>query len=304
MTGKNGKPRILILANRAKWQVNEALSSFRPWLAQRAELVADYDISELTDEVVAGLPEADLAMVFGGDGTMLAQGRKLLHLGVPLLGVNFGKVGFLAEFNLDDVRQFWDTIANGACRRTDRMMVGVTLFPQDAPEWGGNGDPMPEPVFYSVAMNDAVITAGPPFRMIELELAIEPGVSRTSATTFAGDGVVVATPSGSTAYNLATGGPIVSPGVPALSITAICPQSLAFRPIVVNASCDIWLRVARANEGTTLVIDGQLSVRMSAGQQVRVHRLPESLKLLHNPNLNYWKMLARKMHWAARPSQG
>ncbi|HEX7010748.1 MAG TPA: NAD(+)/NADH kinase, partial [Phycisphaeraceae bacterium] len=186
-------------------------------------------------------------------------------------------------------------------RISRRMMIDVAAYPPGAPEWGGNGEPMPQPLFRSVAMNDAVITAGPPYRMIELELAIEPSVSRTSATRFAGDGVIVATPSGSTAYNIAAGGPIVSPGIDGLCVTAICPQSLAFRPIVYSASSDTWVAVHRANAGTTLVIDGQISCRLEVGQQVLIRRHDQSLQLVHNPSLSYWQMLASKMHWAARP---
>jgi NAD+ kinase len=293
--------RLLLLANRDKPQVNEALETFRPWLAQRADIVADPDIRELDTAAVAQLPAADLAMVFGGDGTMLGLGRRLLNTDIPLLGVNFGKVGFLAEFNLADVKQHWDQIVAGKCRMTERLMIETYAYAPGAPEFGGNGEPPPGAKFHSVAMNDAVIAAGPPYRMIELELAIEPSVSRTSATSFSGDGVVVATPSGSTAYNLATGGPIVMPGVNGLSITAICPQSLAFRPIIVQSSCDIWFRLKRANEGTTLVIDGQQSVKLDTDDQVFVRAHTKALRLVHNPNLNYWMMLAKKMHWAARP---
>jgi len=288
--------------------VDDALSGFRPWLADRAEIVAESD----TAKVDAGsFPDADLAIVLGGDGTMLSMARLLVDKGIALLGVNFGKLGFLAEFSLEDVKQYWDDIANERYRMSERLLINVEVYGVDAPTWGGSreqdyeqGQPNCEPKFRSIAMNDAVITAGEPFRMIELELAIDPTLWQTSATTFAGDGVVVATPSGSTAYNIAAGGPIVSPGINALAITAICPQSLAFRPLVVNAACDIWLRTVRCNPGTTLVIDGQESVRLNMGEQVRVYRHDQALKLVHNPSLNYWKMLAKKMRWAVRPRRG
>jgi NAD+ kinase len=156
-------------------------------------------------------------------------------------------------------------------------------------------------VFRSVAMNDAVVTAGPPYRMIELGLVIEPITPSTRATRFAGDGLIISTPSGSTAYNLASGGPIVSPGVDALTVTPICPQSLAFRPIVISAAHDVWLALHSVNTGTTLVIDGQESCSLHADQQVRVSRHPSTVCLIHNPDYNYWSMLAEKMQWAARP---
>jgi NAD+ kinase len=297
------QPRLLLLANRDKPQVNDALQSFRPWLDERGDVVAEPDIRALDSAAVSRLPAADLAMVFGGDGTMLGLGRRLLTLGIPMLGINFGKVGFLAEFNLDDVKQHWEQIVAGQCRTTERLMIETYAYAKGAPEFGNNGEPPPGDKFHSIAMNDMVIAAGAPHRMIEIEMAIDPSASRTSATSFNGDGVVVATPSGSTAYNLATGGPIVMPGVNGLSITAICPQSLAFRPIIVKSSCDIWFRLKRSNEGTTMVIDGQQSVTLDTDDQVLVRAHPKSLRLVHNPNLDYWNMLARKMQWAARPQR-
>ena len=306
------RPRVLILANKSKPQVTEALDTFRPWLERRAEIVAEPDAYELSDRDAASLPPADLAMVLGGDGTVLAQARLLVNLQIPLLGINFGKLGFLAEFSIQDVEKHWDRITTNRCRQSQRMMMRVLAFEPGAPEFGGNaehdnhehrsGAPgMPEPVFDTLAMNDAVVTAGPPYRMIEIELAIEPGVSGTSAATFSGDGVIVATPSGSTAYNIAAGGPIVSPGIDGMVVSGICPQSLAFRPIVFNATCAVWLLMHRANPGTTLVIDGQKSCSIEPGMQVMITQHERTLPLIHNPDLNYWKMLAQKMHWAARP---
>jgi NAD+ kinase len=293
--------RVIILANRGKDQVNEALREFRPWLSERAQIVAEPEVEELTRYSALSLPPADLALVLGGDGTLLSQARCLMDLDVPILGVNFGKLGFLAEFNLPEVKKHWDSIVAGHGRISSRMLLDVRVLGASAPEWGGDGDPAVQSKFTSVAMNDAVITAGPPYRMIELELAIEPELSNTSATTFGGDGVIVATPSGSTAYNLAAGGPIVSPGVDGLCVTPICPQSLAFRPVVVPATCDVWLKLVRSNEGTTLVIDGQKSVPLETGEQVHIRKHPRHINLVLNPELNYWKTLAKKMHWAARP---
>jgi NAD+ kinase len=301
-------PRVVVLANRQKPQVTEALATFRPWLSQRARVVAEHDTQALSEVVRSSLPDADLAIVLGGDGTLLSAARQLLGCRCPLLGINFGKLGFLAEFNVADVERHWDRIVGGGCRVSDRIMMSVVAYPPGAAEWGGNGgnggEPMPEPTFRAIAMNDAVINAGAPFRIVEIELAIEPRTSGTSAISFAGDGVIVSTPSGSTAYNLAAGGPIVSPGIDGLTVCPIAPQSLAFRPVVYNASCDTWLAIRRANDGTTLVIDGQQSCNLVAGQQVLITKHPATVKLMHNPEYNYWKMLAHKMHWAARPRRG
>ncbi|MEM7627135.1 MAG: NAD(+)/NADH kinase [Planctomycetota bacterium] len=294
------KPRVLILANMKKPPVIQAIEEFGPWLQERAEIVAVMDTWETRDGFDVEPPECDLTLVLGGDGTFLSQARVMVDRKVPLLGVNFGKVGFLAEFEIEDVKEHWDTIICGDCRRTQRVMMDVDVMPLGTPQWDGDGV---QPDRAYIAMNDAVVTAGPPFRMIEMDVAIEPDVSHQSALRFAGDGIIVATASGSTAYNLSVGGPIVSPGVDGLVVSAIAPQSIAFRPIVFNAECDVWLTMVRANEGTTLVIDGQESIAIQEGQQIRIRRHPNRLSLIQNPKRTYWKMLSHKMHWAVRPSR-
>lgn len=291
----------MILANQSKEQVPRALKGFEPWLSERAEVVAEVDTAKMSRDYVKSLPEADLALVLGGDGTFLSQARAMIDLDVPLLGINFGKLGFLAEFTIESVKSHWEDVIAGRCRTSERVVLDVKVYPAGSPAWGDQGQAMPTPVFEAVAMNDAVVTSGPPYRMVEIELAIEPKLSHMSATRFAGDGVIISTPSGSTAYNMAAGGPIVSPGVDALTVTPICPQSLAFRPIVLNARYEVWLALHQVNEGTTLVIDGQESFNVQVGQQVLVTRHANTVRLIHNPDYSYWTMLAHKMHWAARP---
>ncbi|MEM6756105.1 MAG: NAD(+)/NADH kinase [Planctomycetota bacterium] len=297
--------RVIVLANTSKPEVIEAVQAFRPWLRQNAEVVADLEVygkGAAAEADYGALPDADLAIVLGGDGTLLGQARRLVQLGIPMLGVNFGKVGFLAEFELPDVIEHWETIACNRCRRTHRMMLEARVYPAGAPRWGLDGS-MPEPVFSELAMNDVVIKEGPPFRMVEMELAIEPDVYRSAAATLGGDGIIVSTPSGSTAYNLSAGGPIVSPGLDALSVTALAPHSIAFRPIVFSATCDVWITLNRANEGSAMVIDGQTSTALETGQQVHIRKHDKSLELIHNPSLNYWRLVSTKMHWAARPGR-
>jgi len=296
--------KVILLANRGKEQVVAALEHFRPWLADHAELVAEPDIDSLDREQCEQLPAADLAIVLGGDGTVLGQARKLVDLEVPMLGVNFGKLGFLAEFHLDELKEHWDEIADPQCAITTRIMLHVSVFDGEhddtAARWIDT-PPKVEPEFSAIAMNDAVVAAGPPYRMIEIELGINPHPTQTEGTSFSGDGVIIASPSGSTAYNLAAGGPIISPNVDAVSIVPICPHSLAFRPIVVSSHSNVQLRINRANPGTTLVLGGQESVKLNEGQKVYIRRYEKALKLIRHPKRNYWQMLSRKMHWAARP---
>lgn len=304
MAGGPDSFRVMILADKSKRQVNEALNELRPWLRRRAHIVAEPDAARLGAEAVAELPEADLALVLGGDGTLLAQARNLLERGIPLLGVNFGKLGFLAEFSIEDLRGCWDQIAAGRCPTCDRLVLDVLVFDAESADCQVGKLDVEHLKRRSIAVNDAVITAGPPFRMIELGLTISPFDHRARATRFAGDGVIIATPAGSTAYNTSAGGPILGPGVEALCITPICAHSLAFRPVVVSAASGIAIRVSTANDGTTLVLDGQSSLTLATEEQVFVCRHQRKVRLVENPRQDYWQTLARKMQWAVRPTKG
>ena len=284
--------RVVLLANRAKRRVVEAMATFRPWLAERAEIVAEPDTR--SDEPVGDIA-ADLVIVLGGDGTLLGEARRLVDLQIPLLGVNFGKLGFLAEFSLDELQELWDALASAELPVSERLMLDVRLL---------SAKGQPEPMFAALAMNDCAITAGPPYRMIELELIVNPQRPHQTGTNFSGDGVIVATPSGSTAYNVSAGGPILAPDVDAMVATPICPHSLAFRPVVVRGDDQLDVHVHAANEGTTLVIDGQISMPIDSGAVVEVRSHPRRLKLVINPNMSHWQMLAEKMQWAARPRRG
>jgi len=126
-TENQPKPRVMLLANLQKPQVMDALKDLRPWLKERATIVAEADSHAMNAELAAKQPEADLAIVLGGDGTLLAQARAMAERSVPLLGVNFGKLGFLAEFSLDDLKEYWPVIAAGRCRTTSRILLEVKV---------------------------------------------------------------------------------------------------------------------------------------------------------------------------------
>lgn len=226
----------------------------------------------------------------GGDGTLLSQSRRFASLGTPILGINAGKLGFLAEFTLDDVRdQAAHLFGTGKLALRRVPMLNVNL--------AGNGSPVE-----GNALNEAVITAGPPYRVIELGITIngEPGPS------VRGDGVIVSTALGSTAYNVSAGGPICHPGVDATLITPIAAHSLAFRPIAVPGDAVIELIPTQLNsegdDGTTLVLDGQIQHRMREHQTVRIARDPKAVTLVTNPAGSYWRTLVDKLHWAKPPA--
>jgi len=151
--------------------------------------------------------------------------------------------------------------------------------------------------FHSVAINDVFINAGPPFRTIELKISVD-GQPLAGCVS---DGLIISTPTGSTAYNLSAGGPILSPKIEAIAITPICPHSLSFRPIVINANSKIEVLGLRVNKGTTVSVDGQVSKKLSVGDIVRVEKAGNNFLIVNNPIRSQWDTLATKLSWAEKP---
>ncbi len=286
---------VYLLVNQDKPQVREVIDDVRALIERFGTIVHE---SHTNGPDITDAHDADLFVVLGGDGTLLGQTRRTRTLGLPIVGINFGRLGFLAEFDLAAFEKHAERlIGGGPLSIEDRLLLSVEVF--------ANG----ERVLTGEALNDCVVTAGPPFRMIEIALSID----GEAGPTLKGDGVIIATPTGSTAYNVSAGGPIVAPGLDAMLITPIAAHSLAFRPIVVNGKTTIELRIVNANSingtdaahcsGTTLVLDGQVMHPLSGGERVRITESPRELKLVQNPEMGYWKTLVQKLHWAVPPSR-
>jgi NAD+ kinase len=286
--------RLHIVANLAKPQVRPALDELQPWLEQRVQLVGvetdhQTDLSQL---------DVDAILVLGGDGTLLSVARRLKGAPIPLVGVNFGRLGFLASFTLEQFYEHFPALLNGTLPRSRRQIIEASVVDCQTPCVARDvEDVRKRRRFHATALNDAVITAGPPFRMIELEL----GADDETLVRYYGDGVIVATPSGSTAYNVSAGGPIITPGVDGIVITPICPQSLSFRPVVISSSSTVYIVASRVNQGTTLFCDGQASTHLNEGDKVIIRRSPNDVSLIENPDARKWKTLAEKLHWAISP---
>ncbi len=300
------QPRLIVLANLGKPSVAQAMEDLCPWLRQRAQVIVGQDGGRAILEAPPrpGHKPADFAIILGGDGTMLAQARRLIDHQIPFVGINFGKLGFLAEFSLQEFQSSFEAITSGKIPSSRHVLLDVRLFERAVGEpWvvdaGARGL-----LSQAAAINDVVLMAGEPFRMIDMEFVIDQGSGPGQATKFAGDGVIVSTPLGSTAYNLSAGGPIVSPDVAALCITPLCPHSLAFRPIVVSSASAVVVRADPTNAGSAVVIDGQVTLKFHAGHQILIRQYAHPFLLVHNPAHDYWSMLAQKLHWAARPRSG
>jgi len=282
----SSRPSVAVFGDPKRPSVPQAIARFRRFAKDRVVL----QVYQMPQEgVIKALKACDLAVVFGGDGTIIGAARILSKARIPVIGVNLGKLGYLAEFSLDDLRLVFDDILAGKVQVEPRMMLACQVR-SPGPAKGGIG-------FQTVAVNDVFVTAGPPYRVIELQLTVDgQDVARCVS-----DGLIVATPTGSTAYNLSAGGPILPGRMRAMVITAICPHSLSFRPIVIEADRLVEIRPVRLNEGTTLAVDGQIRFGLGPKDVVQVRRARQDFLVVNNPLRNDWQTLATKLGWAGLP---
>jgi NAD+ kinase len=291
-------PKLAIFRDLRKQGVSEAIDEFSRFAKGKAEIVASYSIEDLkqtctkdsASENIKVLEECDFAIVFGGDGSIISTARNVSKASLPVIGVNVGKLGFLAEFSVSELEEFFPRLKKGTVPIDKRMMLKCRVFSN-----GRSKDR--DEKFCSAAINDIYITAGPPFRMIELKISVD-GQPLAGCVT---DGLIISTPTGSTAYNLSAGGPILSPKIEAVVITPICPHSLSFRPIVINADSTIEVFGVKVNDGTTISIDGQVSLNLSIDDVARVEKAESDFLIVNNPLRSQWDTLASKLQWAKSP---
>jgi NAD+ kinase len=225
--------------------------------------------------------QVDLMLVLGGDGTMIATARMVGDTEVPVMGVNYGGLGYLAEFPLDDLFPALEGVFAGKFRIQQRLMLSVEL-------WRG-----PEMVTRNRVLNDVVVNKSALARIIEIEAYLNQQV----VNLFRADGLIVATPTGSTAYNLSAGGPIIFPSMSAVVITPICPFTLSNRPIVVPDDSEIEVRLVTENEEVALTLDGQVGFDLQAADRVVIRKSKTMFNLVQPPNRNYFDVLRNKLKW-------
>lgn len=223
----------------------------------------------------------DLMLVLGGDGTMIATGRMLGDNQVPVIGVNYGGLGYLAEFPIEELFPALEAILAGQYQVQQRLMLRVEL-------WRGE-----ELVTQNRVLNDVVVNKSALARIIEIEAYL----SDQYVSSFRADGLIVATPTGSTAYNLSAGGPIIFPSMNAMVITPICPFTLSNRPIVVPDDSVIEVRLITENEEVALTLDGQVGFSLQAGDRILIRKSNTAFNLVQPPNRNYFEVLRNKLKW-------
>jgi len=228
---------------------------------------------------------AGLAVVLGGDGTMLNIARTLAPYGVPLVGVNQGRLGFLTDLSVDRMAAAIDAILDGEYLAESRMLLEATIDP------GPDG---PEPMTV-LAFNDVVISKGERGGMIEFDVAVD----HQFVSSLRADGLIIASPTGSTAYALSSGGPIVHPSLSVMSLVPICPHTLSNRPIIVSAASVIELRMRDASEAVVR-FDSHSDAEISLRSVLRVRRSDHDVMLLHPADYDYFHMLREKLKWSER----
>ncbi|MBI1826143.1 MAG: NAD(+)/NADH kinase [Planctomycetes bacterium] len=279
---KQSTKRVFLIWNDEKPDAAGVLQRVRDIVALHAAIVGEVTAARF-QEAPAGV---DRIIMIGGDGTLLGVARALGSKPIPLIGVNAGKLGYLAEFSLGEIETDIERLLSDDSLISRRMFLQVEARREGAV------------VANRPAINDCVIQAGPPFRMITLGV----DVNGEHLTDITGDGIIVSTPSGSTAHNLSAGGPIMQPDVDALILTPLCPHSLTHKPLVVAPDSEIEIRAEAVNDGTTVILDGQVSFPLRRGDHVLVRKASTDFLLVRNPRYGKWRNLITKLHWGQPPS--
>jgi NAD+ kinase len=227
-------------------------------------------------------PQAEAIVVLGGDGTLLHVSGKAYQLGIPLLGINLGGLGFLTEIHMDEMEQALDSLISETLELDRRAILSVTVKVSDSTG----------PTYY--ALNEAVISKGPLGKIITLPT----WAGGSFLTIYRGDGLIISTATGSTAYNLSAGGPILHPGIEALILTPICPFALNARPLILPGQMKVATQIKNATEKISLIVDGQVGHELNEGDWVEVQKAKGHLKLIKSPLRDYFTILRGKLGWA------
>ncbi|MFZ3214975.1 MAG: NAD(+)/NADH kinase [Candidatus Acidiferrales bacterium] len=226
----------------------------------------------------------DLLIVLGGDGTLLAAARALRGHNVPILAVNLGGLGFLSSVTLDEMYPVLETILEGKHRSSERMMLEAAILYSD------------KPAERLTALNDAVANKAALSRMLDFDVHVD----HHHVGRYRADGLIVATPTGSTAYSLAAGGPIIHPDLQAFVITPICPHMLTNRPLVVPDTAQVELDFSASGEPVFLTLDGQIGFQLQPQDRVVISKAATKVQVVSPPRKNYYEILRSKLRWGER----
>jgi NAD+ kinase len=286
------KIRSVGIAAKPRLQTAAALiSQLTEWLATRQILtLLDCETAGIIRQADAGIERSqlpalcDLIIVLGGDGTLLSVARLLETPGKPILAVNFGSLGFLTEITLGEVFSTLESFLEGKLGTQKRMMIEGEVVR------GG------EVHSRFRALNDAVLTKGAISRIIDIDVQI----NRHFVATYKADGLIVSTPTGSTAYALSAGGPIIDPSLDAMQVTPIASHTLTFRSLVIPDTAVVEMSLKPTQESVFLTVDGQEGLPLVGEDRVRIRKSPASIELIESPSLSFFDILRQKLKWGER----
>ncbi len=277
MLGNNERPKVVILGAPDRDRVRSELNRLRPAIAEHADIIAEdlefaYDFSD---------QKQDLVIVLGGDGSILQSARQMGTHQSPVLGVNCGRLGFLAALSPDDFLNAWPDVCLGTYEVVDHLMLQTTLIREGRVVAG------------QLALNEAAVLGGPPYQILDIDLYADGHL----ATRYRCDGLIIATPIGSTAHNLSAGGPILRRHLQAIVISPISPHTLTYRPLVDSADTVLELTITEPSQSTSIVVDGRILGRLMPGDRVRIERAEQRFQMLSVPGQNDYRAFREKLGW-------
>jgi len=280
--------RIGIITKTTSPHADQVMEELVPWLTQRGLEVSFQDnYSRLEGDGARSSPlesvtdDVDIALVLGGDGTLLAAARLLEEVDIPILGINLGSMGFLTEVSLEDIYINLEKVIEGDFFIEERMRLKAGLM--------RGGDLIAE----FMVLNDVVINKGALARIIDMETLVD----GESVTTFNADGLIISTPTGSTAYSLAAGGPIVEPNLDIIIISPICPHTLTNRPLVVSGGSEVEVVLVSDSGRVYLTLDGQEGLGLEEGDRIRIKASERRVRLIRTGHKSFFEVLRTKLHW-------
>ena len=280
--------KIGIISRPRRVDVSTIVPPLKKWLEAKG-LSGQYDqetATSLGDEALGKsraelAAESDMLLVLGGDGTLLSAAREAAPRGIPILPINLGSLGFLTSFTLEEMYPALEETLAGRLAASERVMLHAALI--------RDGKTLDD----QRVLNEVVINKGALARMIEVKLSID----KDFVCRYRADGLIVAPPTGSTAYSLSAGGPIVHPGVESIIVTPICPHTLSDRPLVVGDKCCVEMNLVGPADSVYLTLDGQKGLQMQSNDRVRIFRAEERLKLIQPQRKSYYEILRSKLKW-------
>jgi len=268
---------VVLLGSGERPHVLSEAERLRPLIEQYAEIcLTDFRYQEDLSRVAA-----DLAIVFGGDGSILRAAKQMGAHQIPVLGVNLGRLGFLASVSPQEFQHCLPEICVGHCTVLDHLMLQCTVL--------RDGQVLES----QLGLNEVAILGGPPYSMLSIQLYVDSDL----VTTYSCDGLIISTPVGSTAHSLSAGGPILRKNLQAFVISPISPHTLTMRPVVDTADRVYEIVVSQPHDTTTLVLDGVSLCRLTARDRVRVERAVPTFKMVEIPKRHYYRTLREKLGW-------